>query len=130
MANTTIRGRGFQVRWFDTGFLRAIDSETDRNLKRAGLFLVKEIKKSINSPGRSGAKRSRPGNPPLRQSGSLYKSITRQRKNNEERVGTNLDHGLYLEFGTRKMAARPFLRPAIIKNKKKIAKIILKGSTK
>jgi hypothetical protein len=27
-------------------------------------------------------------------------------------VFTNIDYGLYLEFGTRRMAARPFMGPA------------------
>lgn len=32
---------------------------------------------------------------------------------NEAYVGTNSDHGVYPEFGTRKMAPKPYLRPAI-----------------
>ena len=29
------------------------------------------------------------------------------------RIGTNLKYGLYLELGTRRMAARPYLRRAL-----------------
>ena len=29
------------------------------------------------------------------------------------RVGTNVEYGPYVEFGTRRMSARPFLRPAL-----------------
>ena len=32
--------------------------------------------------------------------------------NNTAIVGTNLEYAIYQEFGTRKMAAQPFLRPA------------------
>lgn len=32
-------------------------------------------------------------------------------------VGTNVEYGHYLEFGTRYMAARPYLRPALDENR-------------
>ena len=35
-----------------------------------------------------------------------------QPKENEAYVGTNLDYGIYQEFGTRRMSAQPYLRPA------------------
>lgn len=39
--------------------------------------------------------------------------ITEIAKQGEGYVGSNLLHAIYNEFGTRKMAAQPFLRPAI-----------------
>ena len=39
--------------------------------------------------------------------------ITIQPQENELYVGSNLEYAIYQEFGTRKMAARPYLRPAI-----------------
>lgn len=41
------------------------------------------------------------------------KEITVSPKHGEVYVGANLDHAVYQEFGTRKMAPQPFLRPAI-----------------
>ena len=35
-------------------------------------------------------------------------------------AGTDVEYGVYLELGTSTMAARPFLRPALIKNRSKI----------
>jgi len=35
-------------------------------------------------------------------------------------VGTNVEYGKYQEFGTRKMKAHPYLRPAFDENKDKV----------
>lgn len=35
---------------------------------------------------------------------------------NEVQIGTNVDYGVYVEMGTYKMAAQPFLRPACESN--------------
>jgi len=67
--------------------------------------------------------RSLPGNPPAVQTGHLKRSITWERAGRyTRRVGTNLPYGLYLELGTKKMLARPFLRPAMEKSKDFIEK--------
>jgi HK97 gp10 family phage protein len=42
------------------------------------------------------------------------KEINVYPKANEGYVGSNLDYALYQEFGTRKMAPQPYLRPAIL----------------
>jgi HK97 gp10 family phage protein len=39
-------------------------------------------------------------------------------------VGTNLKYGKYLELGTRKMAKRPYLRPALDSQRSRIIKDI------
>lgn len=45
--------------------------------------------------------------------GRLRNSITHQQESeNVEVVGTNVSYGPYVELGTSKMAAQPFLRPA------------------
>jgi len=40
------------------------------------------------------------------------------------RVGTNVEYAIPLEYGTSKMAARPFMRPMLENDKKKIARIL------
>jgi HK97 gp10 family phage protein len=65
-----------------------------------------------------GAVRSRPGEPPRKQTGELQRSIQREVNASDQkaRVGTNLNDPPYprwLEFGTRKMAARPWLRRSL-----------------
>ena len=62
---------------------------------------------------------SLPGNPPHRQTGTLVRSITVDSAFNVTgnrivgRVGTNLPYGKYLELGTSRIKARPYLRPGL-----------------
>lgn len=44
---------------------------------------------------------------------SADRKITETAKENEGYVGSGILHAIYNEFGTRKLAAQPFLRPAI-----------------
>ena len=45
--------------------------------------------------------------------GNLRNSITHQQMDeNTEVIGTNVEYAPYVELGTSKMAAKPFLRPA------------------
>ena len=80
--------------------------------------------KSINAHGSKGAvyekenpKRthtaSAPHNPPNTDTGRLTGSIKVVRKGRAFIVGTSLPYGYYLEFGTRKIIERPWLRPAV-----------------
>jgi HK97 gp10 family phage protein len=50
--------------------------------------------------------------------GRLRASITHrvERGRHVAYVGTNVEYAPYVEFGTRKMRAQPFLRPALHKN--------------
>lgn len=43
--------------------------------------------------------------------------------------GTDVEYALYLELGTRKMASRPFLRPALARTKRKIKAIFVKANS-
>lgn len=45
-------------------------------------------------------------------------------------VGTNAGYGAYVELGTRKMAARPALVPAMLKNKANAGHLIAAGARK
>ena len=55
--------------------------------------------------------------------GNLRNSITHEVEKKEARVGTNVSYGIYQELGTSKMAAQPFLNPALEQNKGNIRKI-------
>jgi len=74
------------------------------------------------------------GSPPAVDTGMLRKSITHDVEQDGSRVvgrvGStigNPPYGAYLEYGTSKMAARPWLQPALKKNSTKIEELI-KGS--
>lgn len=55
---------------------------------------------------------SKPGDPPHKQTGHLRRSVAAEVEGVVGRVGTNLNYGRWLEFGTARMAARPWLRRA------------------
>lgn len=61
---------------------------------------------------------SRPGEPPAPDTGRLRNSVrtidTSNAKRIRVRVGTPVKYAPWLEFGTRYMAARPFMRPAFM----------------
>jgi len=73
---------------------------------------------------------SKEGYPPNSDTGMLVKSI--QFDVNYEKItaqiGTNLNYGLWLEFGTKDMGERPWLRPAFLKMLPKISKIMIRAS--
>jgi hypothetical protein len=56
---------------------------------------------------------SAPGQAPATDTGALASSVARVDGTMESAVGTGLNYGRDLEFGTSKMAARPWLLPAL-----------------
>lgn len=73
---------------------------------------------------------SLPGNAPAPDTGNLRASIHYTIEGKSEktigRVGTDVEYGKYLEFGTSRMAPRPWLKPALDKNKNFIQSTIKK----
>lgn len=71
---------------------------------------------------------SAPGEPPAVVTGTLRASIThRVEEEGAETVGyvgTNVEYAKPLEFGTSRMAARPFLYPALAANRENIVNAI------
>ena len=120
----------------------AIFSSTKRDLvTRMGhvtQFLRNEVIKSINtsqptkrtaSGNRYGLNPSKPGAPPKRVHGDLVKSIVTEVETKSTAVvgkygSTQTKKALALEFGTSKMAARPFLRPPLFKNRDLIKRML------
>lgn len=114
---------------------KKISASAKEALQEATLAVHETAVKSIqNSSGgerqvRYGPTRtvtaSKPGSPPNTDTGRLVQSIQFEFLDNgaSSVVGTNVKYGKYLEFGTSKMAARPWLQPAFDKNKKKIEKL-------
>lgn len=56
--------------------------------------------------------------------GGLRKSITSEVSGTTGVVGTNKEYAMYVEFGTYKMAAQPYLVPALKGNEEKVLQII------
>jgi len=68
-----------------------------------------------------------PGYAPNSDRGNLVRSIKFLFSKTNGEVSTNLQYGKYLEFGTSRMAARPWLIPALEKNKGDIINLIKKA---
>jgi HK97 gp10 family phage protein len=97
--------------------------------RTAGNFLVGRIKRKIDRPNRLGRDPSRPGEPPKKVTVRLQKSIAStvgvEGKEVVLAVGTNVRYGRYLEGGTSRMAARPWLRPTVAENLENAGRIIV-----
>lgn len=66
---------------------------------------------------------SAPGQPPMSDTGRLASSIEFDQIGPlTATVGSRLAYAVYLEYGTRKMAARPFFRPAVERMRKDFGK--------
>lgn len=101
---------------FSKEALKAIKKQTKGEITRLCLTCETEAKKSMEGGGRPHTP-SRPGEPPHVDTGRLRSSITHEVEETLTgivgRVGTNVVYGRFLELGTSKMKARPFLRPAL-----------------
>lgn len=89
--------------------------EASRRLNRCAVALHSEIIQRISISTRANGP-SLPGFPPHADTGRLRQSIVLQPAtpaNLVARVGTNLRYGRFLELGTKRMAARPFLRKTL-----------------
>ncbi|NMC54973.1 MAG: hypothetical protein GYA48_15205 [Chloroflexi bacterium] len=97
---------------------------TEAIVKKTTLEIEKISKESMEDPksgrlyprGKKTHRASAPGEPPAVDSGNLANSIQSEVSmlSNGPRgaVFTNTEYAVGLEFGTRKMAARPFMKPA------------------
>ena len=81
--------------------------------------------------------RSRPGDAPAWQTGTLGRSVFHQLTDRKTVIvgvpalrskskGADPKYGLYLEVGTSKMAPRPYLRPAVANKRREIQEIFNK----
>ncbi len=114
--------------WRGPQVKQAIATGMQRNLTKAAIFVQRKVKESLRVAGptktHSEAPASKPGEAPHRRTGTLARSIAYEVSKTTARVGTNVKYGKFLETGTSKMAARPYLRPAINKNQRAIKKIL------
>lgn len=118
--------------------MKRLNSITSRKAERmlgAVLFegadmIAAEASHSItrgSAGGQSGGKHqhvpSAPGEPPNEEFGDLRRGIeTTQPETLVAEVSSNAGHAVPLEFGTSRMEARPYLRPARDKKKREIRK--------
>jgi phage gpG-like protein len=111
------------------------------NADRVGMMLHGAVVRSLSKgqPTKRVGKRlvglspSKPGEPPRKLHGLLANSIDYRKKVDKSRVelfiGANTKYARALEFGNPKsrLKARPYLRPAIAKNREKAIARLVKG---
>jgi HK97 gp10 family phage protein len=104
-----------------------VDSEVGRAVQKSAIKVEGEAKKKFRSQNEA----SEPGEPPRVQTGRLRSSIThRMESETEALVGTNVEYGFWLEFGTSRMPKHPFLIPAFDESKEKIKEWIQQAMVK
>ncbi len=104
------------------------------------VFLQGEVRKDINVGNADGKNPSLPGEPPHKVTGRLFRSIATSVVASSQAVlglvGTNVKYARRLEYGfvgtdakgrTVHQEPRPFLRPAIPKNRARLNSIFLTG---
>jgi len=95
-------------------------TESGRAVLKPGTKTVRIDPVSGKKAGKINTYRSQPGEPPRKQSGHLGRSVASEIHPTlpigRAGVTKSAPYGKFLEFGTRKMAPRPFLRPSLKKS--------------
>lgn len=104
--------------------MRRAASETYRDLYAAGEVIRKDAADSIKEGAVSGPLHvpSEPGEPPNADTHQLGMSIDVVVNPGAKTVSvvSRAPYAAFLEFGTSKMAARPYLRPALLRNRNRV----------
>lgn len=136
------------MNWQADKVIDRVRAQAAGRLAAACYFLQAEIRQNISVPSRTvsisigrngktkkvlgprGSNRSRPGEFPHKDYGTLRTSIAVDvnREALVGRVGSNLPYARYLEFGTSRMAARPFIRRTLAESKQGIIDLMVHGS--
>jgi HK97 gp10 family phage protein len=121
--------------------LRKAETELQEPIKdtlKGGAQLIRgEAIKSIQSGSKTGRtykrynptrthRASAPGEAPASDTGNLVSNIMVQDKGDSIEVQSNAEYSKFLEYGTSKMEARPFLFPAYEMSREKIVQAIFK----
>jgi hypothetical protein len=120
------------VKWYGQKVYAEVLDAMDKIINAAALDVRNEVVQSMRGPksGRTyrvpSSKRtytaSAPGEAPAVRLGTLRQSIQVEFVAPcHRRVGTNMEYALGLELGTKRMAARPYLRPALDRVRQKYA---------
>jgi hypothetical protein len=135
-------GSGYS--WHPEATERAVKDWAIKGLTAACIVVENHAKKLVSVPGTSarkgtgssgrrarrgrvyGARRSAPGQPPLKQYGHLRRSLTHEvdRMGLVGRVGSNLKVARWLELGTRRIQPRPFLRRSLAECLSQVRRIL------
>lgn len=141
------------VKWEGEHIMRLVTEFNHKAMIQATTFFKGEVKKTLSKMGTGKAYKRKSvthiasiaGKPPAPDLGHLRASISKQTKKQKmiikgfvgsdleklaasTDVGTDLEYGFYLEVGTKNMKARPFLRPTLMAQRKKILEFFEKAN--
>lgn len=126
-------------RWYGAKVKRKVKAGMGKNVRRAAEMLASDIRGKFPASGAVGTlsgggdkkNASAAGGIPHVQTAHLKRNIGVDMKGKTTaRVGTGIGsrqsvgYALWLEYGTRSMAARPFLRPGLKRNHRKIMRVM------
>jgi len=131
-------------KWYGKKIKRHIVAGTNKNLRKAAFFLASDIRGNFPASGgggrnaagqfKGGGDNNNPspaGGIPHVQTAHLKRNVGAEKAGEMlYKVGTGIGskqsvgYALWLEFGTRDMAARPWLRPGIKRNRRKLRRIM------
>jgi len=132
----------FRLRLNKRLFRRKTLEEVKKNMLVATVFVRDRVKEKLNrgqptriTPGGTiiGLDPSLPGEPPKKITSQLQNSIRQRVVSTVNSVigliGTDLKKGAALEFGNRSgtLKPRPYLRPTLMEQRRKILRILAKG---
>lgn len=101
---------------FTTGrVIKRSRTATAKAFKQVAREMTAAIKKDI---GKQGPPRSRPGQPPRKDTGNLHR-VTKVVQQGRTLVVKTPQYGVWLDGGTSRMAARPFVRKNIHDKRRK-----------
>jgi hypothetical protein len=115
-------------KWKPEKLINRVKKLNAANLNKAAAFLSADIRTNFTSPAPSKA-----GQAPAIVTGHMRRSITWDvPRKGIRRVGTTLrpegsnlaSYPMYLELGTKSIAARPWLRVALARNKRTLARLL------
>jgi len=114
--------------------IKSVPNETAELIEETAYGVETKAKVSIQSGSKTGRvyirngrshRASAPGEAPATDTGALVNSIRALKRNRFlYRVNVGQLYGVYLEFGTSRMAPRPFLTPAVEKERKDFMKAL------
>jgi phage gpG-like protein len=115
------------MKWNGEEFFRAYKKALAVKLEMAVAKMQAWAKDHVNRQGSKWV-HSAAGEYPMRQSGHLIKNLPYEVDKDElvARFGTNVEYGKFLETGTSKVAARPWLTLTIKGTRKAVADILKK----
>ena len=124
------KGKNFS--WRGGTVAKAVTLSVDNSLDAAAIFVQGDIIANFRKGNRTGRNPSAPGEIPAVVRGRLKASIGVDKPGKLlRRIGSGIGLGkfdpgyaIFLEFGTRNIAQRPWIRPAVSRTRRPVARIL------